>query len=257
MTDKLLKNNNKGKSSTRSEAETSWGNWLTGLMILLLLAGLYSCKDDTETTPTLPWGNWTHTFTSNETYHAQLNLKNNTFEWIILDTLLTHTNSVGKAELTGNQLRWYDNPDCGNDGIYTWSVSNNRLVLEVKDDVCEARVTGMSGTWDRLDTTAMHELSGSWTKTMSVEGNDHDVMLTMNTRGELLWEMIEPIPGHTNSSVAYTVLDGTIVIYNDSECGGNGYFGFEIAGNTLTITTIKDSCPPRSPSFTGTWTRVN
>ena len=227
-------------------------------LLILMIATVFTsaCKNDDEPSPELLRGSWTRTFTNDETYHAQLNLKETSWEWIILDTLLAHTNSFGKMELTGNQLRWFDNPDCDNDGRYTWTVSNNKLTLVVVDDPCQARVTGMTGTWDRLDTTAMHLLSDSWAKTMTIENMDYAVKLTMNTAGELLWEMIDPIPGHTNSEVSYTVLDNTIVIYNDSECGGNGYFRFEISGNTLSITTIKDSCPPRSPSFTGTWTKL-
>jgi|GEM_PF-3309953 len=257
MTVKLLKNNNKGKSSTRSEARTFWGNWLTAFIILLLLAGLYSCKDDeNDPNPELLQGSWTRTFTGAETYHAQLNMKDGEWEWIILDTLSTHTNSVGNYEIINDQLRWYDNPDCPEDGLYNWSVTSNNLTLEAVDDACTPRVGGMAGTWDRLDTTVMHQLLGSWTKEMEAEGVLYDVKLTMNTSGELLWEMIDPIPGHTNSSVSFTVLDNVIIIYNDAECGGNGYFEFEIEGGTLTINTIKDSCPPRSPSFTGVWTRV-
>jgi hypothetical protein len=77
----------------------------------------------------------------------------------------------------------------------------------------------------------------------------------MSPDGVLLWEMIDPIPGHTNSSVSYTVLEDVIVIYNDSECGGNGYFTFNVTCCSLTITTLKDYCPPRAPSFSGVWSK--
>lgn len=256
MTKKLLQNNNEGKNSTRSEALNSWRIWLTGSMILLVLAGLYSCIDDNEPTPAEPWGSWTHTINGDETFRAQLNLADNIFEWIVLDTISTHSNSYGKVEITGSQMRFYDNPECESDGTYKWSVASEKLSLEAVDDACDGRVLGLSGTWDKLETTVMLQLSGSWTKEMEVEDVFYDVKLTMNTSGELLWEMIDPIPGHTNSSVSYTVLDDVIIIYNDAQCGGNGYFKFEIVGGTLTISSIKDSCPPRSPSFTGDWTRV-
>lgn len=46
-----------------------------------------------------------------------------------------------------SRLRWYDDPDCTSNGIYNWSVTNEKLLLEVVEDACAARVGGMSGTW--------------------------------------------------------------------------------------------------------------
>jgi len=58
----------------------------------------------------------------------------------------------------------YDNPDCTNDGTYHWSVAGENIMQEVVDDACEDRVLGLTGTWDKLDTIVMLQLSGSWTK---------------------------------------------------------------------------------------------
>ena len=228
---------------------------------LLLFGSLFlaSCNDSSNSAnPENLYGGWTRTYTGTESYSAQLNLlKSGKFEWIMLDTLSTHTNSFAKIEVDGNQLRIFDDPDFAESGLYEWSVSEEMLTLEKLNDNYTARFTALSGNWSLKKTSEFEAVMGSWQKTVTEQGNTYRVKLSMDLEGVLKWEMIDIIPGHTNSLVSYVASGNTIVIYNDPECNGNGYFNYAVNGNELTCTYLKDQCPPRTQSFSGTWTRIN
>ena len=71
---------------------------IPAFLILILAISLAACtkKDNDSDTPAI-YGNWARSYSGSEVYHAQLNLtKSGVFEWIMLDTLSTHTNSVAQ-----------------------------------------------------------------------------------------------------------------------------------------------------------------
>ena len=232
---------------------------LIPLLLLTLISILFitNCKKDKSTdTPQSPLGSWVRTYSTTETYSAQLNLtESGKFEWIILDTLSTHSNSFAKIAITGNQLRIYNDPDFAGDGIYTWEITGGELLLTLVSDNYPARVNAMAGSWTAKNAADFSEIIGSWDKTMTVQGNPYQVRLSMNALGDLAWEMIDSIPGHTNSLVTYVATDNTIVIYKDKDCNGNGFYNYTVNGSSLHISMLKDDCPVRSPSFSGTWTK--
>ena len=174
----------------------------------------------------------------------------------MLDTLSTHSNSFSKVEVSGSRLRIYSDPDFADDGTYDWSLSNGILTLSVVSDNYLARVKGIAGSWQIRDTTGLHRITGSWQKTMEVLGVNYRVKLTLTNISTLNWQMVDSIPGHTGSNVSYTTVDNTIVIYNDPDCGGNGYYSYFVSDIYLSTVMLKDNCPPRSPSFSGTWVRL-
>lgn len=230
-----------------------------GVLLWACLFTLSACKekkDDPD--PTVgPFGNWTRTYTGAETYPAQLNLKESgSFEWIMLDTLSTHTNSYAKIQVNGDQVRIYDDPDFAGDGIYKWSVSGDILTLTMVSDDYTARISALTGNWNLKNRESLGKIIGAWQKTVMEQGNSYRVRLTMTSDQMLKWEMIDPIPGHTNSTVSFTATDNTIVIFNDPDCNGNGYFTYVVNNNELTCTYLKDKCPPRSQSFSGTWSKM-
>ena len=227
--------------------------------LMVCAISLASCnKKSNEPDPSPnPFGSYTRTYTGTETYRAQINLNAaGTFEWIMLDTLSTHTNSYSKIQVNGNQLRFYDDPDLPADGLYNWAVSNGVLTLSLISDSYAARASAMVGTWNIRNQADFVNIIGSWQKTVVEQGTSYRVKLTMTADAVLKWEMIDPIPGHTNSTVSYAATDNTIVIHNDPECDGNGYFTYSLNGSSLTCTYLKDKCPPRSQSFSGTWNKI-
>jgi len=106
------------------------------------------------------------------------------------------------------------------------------------------------------DETASKKVLGSWQKNMTADGLNYRVQLTLTSSGILNWTMIDIMPGHTNSSVSFTATDSTFVLFKDPDCSGNGYYSYQITDNSLIINMLKDHCPPRAPSFTGTWIKV-
>jgi len=227
----------------------------------IILAGMImisSCDDKKNTPdPENLYGSWTRTYTGTDAFSAQLNLlKSGDFEWIVLDTLSSHTNSLVKFEITGNKMRVYNDPDIQEEGLYEWSVTGDILTFTELDDNFAPRVAAIAGTWNLTNPAGYAPVLGSWQKTVVEEGTSYRVKLTMDNERLLKWEMIDPIPGHSNSSVSYAATAGSIVIYNDPDCDGNGYFTWKVTGTELTCTYLKDKCPARTQSFSGTWTKL-
>jgi hypothetical protein len=232
---------------------------LYAALLIICASSLVACKDNKDETDPIVnlYGSWTRTYTGTETYHAQINLKETgTFEWIMLDTLSTHTNSYSKIEISGNQLRFYDDPDLPEDGLYHWAVSGGILTLTLISDNYAARVSAMAGTWYTRNPAIPQNITGSWQKTVIEQETSYRVKLILSADAVLKWEMIDPIPGHTNSSVSFAATENTIIIYNDPDCDGNGYFAYSLNGTDLTCTYLKDKCPPRSQSFSGIWSKI-
>ena len=228
-------------------------------LLMACAISLASCnkKCDVPDPAPNPFGSWTRTYTGTETYRAQINLNAaGTFEWVMLDTLSTHTNSYSKIQVTGNQLRFYDDPELPVDGLYNWALSGNVFTLTLISDPYAARVSAMAGNWNLKNPADLEKIIGSWQKTVVEQGNSYRVKLILSADRVLKWEMIDPIPGHTNSTVSFAATGNTIVIHNDPDCDGNGYFTFSLNGNSLTCTYLKDKCPPRSQSFSGTWSKI-
>lgn len=229
------------------------------VLLMVCSISLVSCnqKNEDDDLSKNPFGNWTRTYSGTETYHAQFNLKETGIsEWIMLDTLPTHANSYFKVQVTGDQLRFYDDPDFPEDGLYNWSVSGGILTLTLISDTYAARVLAIAGDWNTKNPADFEKIIGSWQKTITEQQTSYRVKLILSADGVLKWEMIDPIPGHTNSTVSFVATDNTVVIYNDTDCDGNGYFTYTVNDNALTCTYLKDKCPPRTQSFGGTWIKI-
>ena len=227
--------------------------------IFLVLSSMFSCTHKTEDagTVTSPLGSFTRTFTGTETYSAQINLKSDgSFEWIMLDTLPTHTNSYSKVQVSGTQLRFYADPDFAGDGLYNWSLNNGVLNLSVVSDDYAARIRGIAGSWQIKDPAVIGRITGTWQKNMQVGGLSYRVKLTLTSAGLLKWSMVDSIPGYTSANLSFTATDNTMVIYNDPDCGGNGYYSFLVSDIAMSVIMVKDNCPPRSPLLSGTWVRL-
>lgn len=222
------------------------------------MAMMTSCNNkNDEPDPENLYGSWIRTYNGTESYSAQLNLlKSGDFEWIVLDTLSSHSNSMVKFEITGNKVRIYNDPEIIEEGLYEWSVSGDKLTFTEVDDGFAPRVAAVAGTWNLKNPADFAPVIGSWQKTVVELDVPYRVKLSMDNEGLLTWEMIDPIPGHTNSSVSYVATAGTIVIYNDPDCDGNGYFTWTVTGDELTCTYLKDKCPARTQSFSGTWSKL-
>ncbi len=234
------------------------GKYLLFSVCLLFLSLISACKEDEidpVETPAFPWGFWSYTFPATPEYHADLLFDKaaSTYHWVMMDTLSGIENNRGSVLISGSLLKVYNNPDCWATGNYQFMPSAAGLNILLQSDSCPGRSEKLKALWQPKDMSGMHDLSGSWERTIQSGGIDYRVKLSLETSGRLTWEMIDPIPGHTNSTVSYTANDTVIVIYKDPDCPGNGYYRWNISGNVLTIGLVKDQCPPRAPSFSGEW----
>lgn len=241
--------------------------YVRAIPLILLFGGiilgvffLNSCKEDEiepVENPEFPWGFWSFSFPENPSHHADLlfNKSASTYYWVLMDTLSGIENNHGSVLASGSTLKVYNSPDCWATGNYQFMPSAAGLNLLLQSDSCPGRSQKLKALWQPKRMSGMQQLSGSWERTMQFGGVDYRVKLMLETSGSLKWEMIDPIPGHSNSTVSYTANDTMIVIYKDPDCTGSGFYRWSVSGNVLTIGMVKDQCPPRAPSFSGDWIR--
>ncbi|MCF8357173.1 MAG: DUF2314 domain-containing protein [Prolixibacteraceae bacterium] len=96
-------------------------------------------------------------------------------------------------------------------------------------------------------------LVDEWQKLYEATDTSFHVKLTFRDDGTFSWDMIDVVPGHTNSGGEYTATNSEFTLINDPDCDGEGVYGYAVANDQLTVTKISDDCDPRSPAFTGVW----
>ncbi len=226
-------------------------------IVLLFFIAVTACRNDVDSPIQNPVGSWERVYSGEEIFTAQLNLSSEgALEWIVLDTVSNHENSMVSFEISGNQLRVFGDPEIEAEGFYQWSKSDQYLQLAVIDDPFAPRVAALDGQWTIKDPAVDPALVASWTKSYLLDDAEYSISLRLEADGSLHWEMIDPIPGHANSSTAFTTYNSTFVIYKDDQCGDeNGYYHFEVNGDEMHLSAVKDLCTPRIDAISGVWSR--
>ncbi len=120
------------------------------LSICLLLAG--SCtKDEDEPVPDI-YGSWTVLQTDSEglQFHVELRFNtNNTYDWLLLDTVPTHSNSHAEFTMNASVLTIVSDADCSGTGQYYITVNSNKLSMIAQHDDCEPRAAALEYIWER------------------------------------------------------------------------------------------------------------
>lgn len=100
------------------------------------------------------------------------------------------------------------------------------------------------------------EIYGVYEKTYANEASSFQVQLTLQNDGILLWQPLEAIQGHSSSSVNFSKLDGDqIRIFNDTDCGTDATYAYDVSNTTLELTAMEDNCDPRIGALSGIWNR--
>ncbi|MBU1369485.1 MAG: hypothetical protein KJ578_12330 [Bacteroidetes bacterium] len=242
---------------TRKTNALKW-NRIPIYLLMGLVISFSACKNEEDPKVMTPVGSWKRAYSGDVSFTAQLNLSNEeALEWIVLDTISSHENSMVSFEISGNQLRVFGDPEIEAEGFYQWSISDQYLQLEVIDDPFAPRVAALDGHWTIKDPAVDPALVASWTKSYLINNAAYSIRLRLEADGSLHWEMIDPIPGHANSSTAFTTHNSTFVIYKDDQCGDqNGYYQFEVIGGELHLSAVKDLCTPRIDAISGSWSRL-
>lgn len=119
-------------------------------LFVLCTAVIYTgCKKDEEEGLI---GTYSHTFQDEtESYLVELQFTDDGhLIWTPVDSIPGATVSTVKYEtIAEDQFRIYDDPECGNDGTYSYTADENGLDLAVINDECDDRKESLTGHWDR------------------------------------------------------------------------------------------------------------
>ncbi len=70
--------------------------------------------------------------------------------WAPGENVSGHTSSqVGYEKLPDSGFRIFDDPDCGSEADYTYTINGKTLTITALSDDCEPRVFALSGNWRR------------------------------------------------------------------------------------------------------------
>jgi hypothetical protein len=123
--------------------------WMISMTILIPALVFQGCNDDLL--PGLE-GTYTamRTFDSGE-HPVRLEFTTSgRLIWTPLEDIPGHTPSeVGYTRQGDFGFKIYDDPDCGNEGNYTFTLQENTLIITATEDNCEPRAAALSGTWAR------------------------------------------------------------------------------------------------------------
>ena len=128
--------------------------FIVPILISLLSLAFFSCNKDSDCT--IPdnsiYHSWQRLITDsdNAKYNAELKINtNNSYNFIVLDSNTTHTNSYAEFALHNDTLTIVLDYDCNKIGIYEFLVSDNKLSLIAVNDSCGPRVAAIQGIWNK------------------------------------------------------------------------------------------------------------
>jgi hypothetical protein len=120
---------------------------------LLLIAALvtFSCGCSHSEGGSLT-GSWTKTVTNGSTqFDAMITFEEDgTFLFEPLEEAAGHNDTPGQYEMSGNNVTFTDD-ECGNSGVYSFNIADNRLSLTPYNDPCDHRSSVLSGIWDSTE----------------------------------------------------------------------------------------------------------
>lgn len=123
--------------------------WLLLMTILTPVLVFQACNDDLM--PELE-GTYTamRTFDTGD-FPVRLEFTaNGRLIWTPLENVPGHTASeVGYTRQGDFGFIIHDDPDCGNEGSYTFTLQDNTLIITAAEDDCEPRAAALSGNWTR------------------------------------------------------------------------------------------------------------
>ena len=124
---------------------------IVAALSFLLIIG--SCKkdDDNVQTPDI-YGSWTVLQTDDQgvQYNVELRFNtNNSYDWILLDTVEGHTNSHAEFNLVENIMIITSDADCSAEGEYYLIKESNKLAVIAITDGCEPRAAALEYLWEK------------------------------------------------------------------------------------------------------------
>jgi len=120
------------------------------LISILILFG--SCKTNCDVPSPDIYGSWTVLQMDSQGLQYNVELKfntNNTYDWILLDTVEGHSSSHAEFTLSENLMTITVDEDCSSLGEYFLTVEADKLSVISKSDGCAPRATALEWVWKR------------------------------------------------------------------------------------------------------------
>lgn len=123
------------------------------LVIIPLLFTISSCNKDSEVikAPDI-YGSWTvlQTDSQGQNYNVELRFNtDNSYDWILLDSVNGHSNSHAKFKLAENIMVITDDADCSFEGEYYIINEVNKLAIIAITDGCGPRALALEYIWKK------------------------------------------------------------------------------------------------------------
>lgn len=123
------------------------------LAIFSLIVITSSCKKDNDSvkTPDI-YGSWIVLQTDSQGVQFNVELKFNTdnsFDWILLDSVEGHSNSHAKFNLVENVMVITEDADCSFEGEYYLIKEVDKLAIIAITDGCGPRASGLEYLWKK------------------------------------------------------------------------------------------------------------
>lgn len=120
------------------------------IAVFAFIISIESCTKDCDIETPNIYGSWTVLQTDSQGLQYNVELKfntNNSYDWILLDSVEGHGNSHAEFTLSENLLTITVDADCSSLGEYFITVEANKLALIAKTEGCEPRAAGLEWVW--------------------------------------------------------------------------------------------------------------
>lgn len=126
------------------------------ILFLLIILISASCKKDCNCDNSVPtpdiYESWVvlQSDAQGQLFNVELKFNtNNTYDWILLDSVAGHTNSHAEFELSANRMTIVMDPDCNSAGEYYLAVEADKLAIIAITDACGPRAKALEWVWNR------------------------------------------------------------------------------------------------------------
>lgn len=122
----------------------------SALTIMILAIVLVSCnKNDNNPTPDI-YRSWTvlQTDSQGQSYNVELRFNNdNTYDWILLDSVEGHTNSHAEFNIVDNVMVIIHDDDCSHEAEYLLVNEQDKLAIIAVTDQYSQRIAALEYIW--------------------------------------------------------------------------------------------------------------
>ena len=124
------------------------------LFVFAVLLLFNSCSKDDESGPTPDiYGSWTVLQTDDQDQQFNVELRfntNNTYDWILLDSVPGHSNSHAEFSLIENVMVITSDADCNYQGEYLMVKESDKLAIIAVSDECNPRAKALEYLWEKM-----------------------------------------------------------------------------------------------------------